>query len=117
MKSPASLLALPVALALLPVAMVPATAAKIRVPVETVLNVPLGCQIVQAKVLAVTNTTGHGISAGTRISYSFQRYPDHAAMQGSFATSALAPGQTLKIGLQPAYSCKAWYRRPPVAAQ
>jgi hypothetical protein len=116
MTSPASLLALPVALALVPVAMIPA-AAKIVVPVETALNVPLGCRIVQAKVLAVTNTTGHGISAGTRISYSFQRYPDHAAMQGSFTSSALAPGQTLKIGLQPAYSCKAWYRRPPVMAQ
>jgi hypothetical protein len=116
MKSPASLLALPVALALVPVAMMPA-AAKIAVSIETVLNMPLGCQIVQTKVLAVTNTTGHGISAGTRISYSFQRYPDHAAMRGSFTSRALAPGQTLKIGLQPAYSCKAWYRRPPLVAQ
>jgi hypothetical protein len=114
MKSPTSFLALSIAV----LATAPgAVAAKITVPVETALNVPLGCQIVQSKVMAVTNTTGHGISAGTRIAYSFVRYPDHAALQGSFATSALAPGQVLKIGLQPAYSCKAWYRRPPAATQ
>jgi hypothetical protein len=98
-------------------AVTPAVAAKITVPVQTAFNVALGCQIVQAKVLAVTNTTNATIPAGTHISYNFQRYPDHAVLSGYVSGGAIAPGQTIKKGLQPAYSCNAWFRRVPPLAQ
>lgn len=114
MKSSAKLAA--ACLALLSVPLVPA-AAKVTLPVESALNVPLGCQIQQMKVLAVTNTSGGAISAGTRINYSYQRYPDHAERTGYLAGGTIAAGQVIKRGIEPAYSCKAWFRRAPVMAQ
>jgi hypothetical protein len=89
-------------------------AAKVVPPVGTVFDVPIACQIQQVKVLAITNTSGRVIPAGTRINYSYQRNPDHAVLSGYLQGGAIAPGQVIKRGIGPAYSCKAWFRRMPV---
>ena len=114
MKSPIRILANVVVIA---AAIGPASAGKFMPPVETALNVALGCQIVNHKELTITNTTGAAIAAGTRISYSYVRDPDRKSFSGSLSGGQIAPGQVVKKGIVPAFSCSAWFRRQPVMAQ
>ncbi|MBN8996150.1 MAG: hypothetical protein J0H94_13065 [Rhizobiales bacterium] len=114
MESPVRVLS---TLAVMAAAMAPAAAAKFIVQVPTALDVPLGCRIESQKVLAVTNISGGSIPAGTHIGYSFQRNPDHAVITGYVSGGTIAPGQVIRKGIVPAYSCKAWFRKQPVAAQ
>jgi hypothetical protein len=80
------------------------------------LNVSIRCEIVAEKVIEITNTSGGFIAGGTTISYDVVRRPDQAHVVGSFVTSGLGPGSSVKKGLFPALSCTAWFRRPLVLA-
>lgn len=114
MKSPVGLL---IGFVLAGAAIVPASEAKVLQPVEIALNVSLACQIEQQKVLAITNTSGQTIPAGTHISYSFVRSPDHSSFSGYLSGGNIVPGQVIRKGIVPAYSCKAWFRRQPVLSR
>ena len=76
----------------------------------------LGCQVQNEKLLAITNTTGAVISAGTNITYDAIRKADQAHYGRTISTGGMAPGAVLKIGVLPSSSCTAWFMRPAVMA-
>jgi hypothetical protein len=82
----------------------------------TALTTPLDCRIRDYKVVAITNTTGATIPAGTRISYDTIRIPDGAHIGGSFVSGVVAPGAVIQIGAWESSSCTAWMRRVLVMA-
>ena len=83
---------------------------------STAFRVWLTCQVQNEKVLAITNTSGATISAGTRITYDAIRKPDQAHYGRTISTAGMTPGGVLQIGAVPSFSCTAWFVRLPVMA-
>ncbi|HZP21292.1 MAG TPA: hypothetical protein VFB16_13930 [Bauldia sp.] len=75
-------------------------------------TVSLRCEIVNSKVVKITNSTGSVISAGTRISYDAVRAHGAGHYGGSFLSPQLQPGAFVQRGGEDSSTCTAWFVRP-----
>ncbi|HEY5080949.1 MAG TPA: hypothetical protein VII91_03335 [Bauldia sp.] len=75
-------------------------------------NVYLKCGLENSKIVAVTNSTGKIITAGTKISFSALRRGSTAYFDGSFLSPDMVPGAAIKRPAVDSVSCTAWYVKP-----
>ena len=94
----------------------PASALAAAQPDIAGIRIPLGCAIVDAKVIVITNTTGGTISAGTAITYDAERASDGIHYGKTFTSGELTPGASVQRPGSTSNFCAAWFTRPMVLA-
>jgi hypothetical protein len=77
-------------------------------------KVPLACQLMQSKIVVITNSTSGTISAGTRINFDALRRDGVHHFTGSFASGTMPPGASVQRPAVDALSCTAWYVAQPM---
>ena len=80
------------------------------------IRVPLGCMMVDQKMIVITNTSGATISAGTAITYDAERTSDGIHYGKTFTSDELPAGASVQRPGSPSTSCAAWFIRPMVLA-
>jgi hypothetical protein len=99
------------AIALVPLLLLPLGAANAAgVAGQSALTVPLACAISHQKVVVITNSTGHAISAGTPMAFDAIRL-DGKHYGKSFHSPLMPANGAISIGAEPSLSCTASYTR------
>ena len=111
-RMPAKQLATAVFIAMPGMALVFGEAAAIETTGVTWNRVSLACWIENEKVIAVVNSTGKTLPAGTKLSVDAIRIPDGSHYRKSTTMGRTATGGIIRMGAVPSSSCTASARLP-----